>query len=83
MNSFPSPDHVGTNVAHSKFNQLLQGKRHDEEVLAYSNGILNYHLSVIKLTTQYVSFLNLQFPDALVFDTEAWQNDPVLKMAKR
>lgn len=82
MNSFPSPGHVGTNIAHSQFNQLLHGKRYDEEVLVYLNCILKYRLSVIKLTTQCVSFLNLQFPDALVFDTEAWQNDPGLKMAK-
>lgn len=48
-------------------------------MLVYLNDNLDYRLAAIQLASQYVSFLELQFPDGLAFDTEAWCNDLGLK----
>jgi hypothetical protein len=82
MDSFPGPDNVGTNGAHWKLKQLLQGKKYPEEVLVYLNDTLDYRLSAVTLASQYVSFLDIQFPDGLMFDTEAWCNNLALNVAK-
>lgn len=82
MNSFPGPDNIGPNVAHWDLKQLLQGTQHDKEILIDLNDMLDYRLSTITLASQYVSFLDLQFPEGLVFDTETWQNNLALEVAK-
>ncbi|KAK2810776.1 hypothetical protein FQN50_002599 [Emmonsiellopsis sp. PD_5] len=73
MNSFRGPDNAGTNHVHAKLKRLLQGKKdeYDEEMLIYLNDSLDYRLSVMQLATQYVSFLDIQFPDGFLFDTES------------
>jgi hypothetical protein len=78
MDSFPGPDNVGTNKDHWKLEQLLQGKKYPEEVLVHLNDTLDYRLSAMTLASQYVSFLDMQFPDGLMFNTEAWCNDLAL-----
>ncbi|KAL4943013.1 hypothetical protein BDV06DRAFT_221620 [Aspergillus oleicola] len=82
MDSFPGPDNVGTNKDHWRLKQLLQGKKYPEEVLIHLNDTLDYRLSAMTLASQYVSFLDIQFHDGLMFDTEAWCNDLALKVAK-
>ncbi|KAJ5130780.1 uncharacterized protein N7515_006819 [Penicillium bovifimosum] len=82
MDSFPGPDNVATNQAHWKLKRLLQGKKYPEEVLVYLNDTLDYRLSAMTLASQYVSFLDIQFPDGLTFDTEAWRNNLALNVAK-
>ncbi|KAI9371983.1 hypothetical protein BJX61DRAFT_543127 [Aspergillus egyptiacus] len=82
MESFPGPDNVGTNKDHWRLRQLLQGKKYPKEVLVHLNDALDYRLSAMTLASQYVSFLDIQFPDCLRFDTEAWCNDLALKVAK-
>lgn len=82
MDSFPGPDNVGGNSNHWRFKELLQGKKYPEEVLVYQNDILDYRLSAMTLASQYVSFLDIQFPDCLMFDTDAWCNDLALKVIK-
>ncbi|KAL3474102.1 hypothetical protein BJX99DRAFT_232181 [Aspergillus californicus] len=82
MDSFPGPDNVGANGVHSKLKQLLRGKKYPEEVLVYLNDILDYRLSTMTLASQYVSFLDIQFPGGLMFDTEAWCNNLALDVAK-
>lgn len=82
MDSFPGPDNVGGNNNHWRFKELLQGKKYPEEVLVYLNDILDYRLSAMTLASQYVSFLDIQFPDCLMFDTDAWCNDLALKVVK-
>ncbi|KAL4778857.1 hypothetical protein BJX76DRAFT_121125 [Aspergillus varians] len=82
MDSFPGPDNVGTNGSHWKLKQLLQGKKYPEEVLVHLNDTLDYRLSAMTLASQYVSFLDLQFPGGLMFDTEDWRNDLALKVVK-
>ncbi|KAJ5533874.1 hypothetical protein N7527_000128 [Penicillium freii] len=80
MDSFPGPDNTGANAVHSRLKQLLSGKKCDEEVLVYLNDNLDYRLAAMQLASQYVSFLELQFPDGMAFDTEAWCNDLALKV---
>ncbi|PGG99021.1 hypothetical protein AJ79_08720 [Helicocarpus griseus UAMH5409] len=82
MESFPGPDNVGVNGVHSKLKQLLGGKKYDEEILIELNDTLDYRLSSMPLASQYVTFLDLQFPDGLMFDTEAWCNDLCLKIGQ-
>ncbi|PKY00237.1 hypothetical protein P168DRAFT_276102 [Aspergillus campestris IBT 28561] len=82
MNSFPGPDNIGPNVAHWDLKQLLQGKQYDKEILMDLNDMLDYRLSTITLASHYVSFLDLQFPEGLVFDTETWRNNLALEVAK-
>lgn len=79
MDSFPGPDNTGANAVHSRLKQLLTGKKCHEEVLVYLNDNLDYRLAAMQLASRYVSFLELQFPDGLTFDTEAWCNDLALK----
>lgn len=79
MDSFPGPDNTGANAVHSRLKQWLAGRKCHEEVLVYLNDNLDYRLAAMQLASQYVSFLELQFPDGLAFDTEAWCNDLTLK----
>ncbi|KAK2766517.1 hypothetical protein FQN53_006686 [Emmonsiellopsis sp. PD_33] len=82
MDSFPGADNAGVNHIHSKLKQLLQGGKYDEEALVLLNDTLDYRLSVIQLATQYVSFLDIQFADGLLFDTESWLDQLALQVAK-
>lgn len=72
MESFPRPDNAAPNIIHWKFKQLLQGEKLPENLLVSLNDTLDYHLSSMHLATQYVAFLNLEFPDGLTFNTELW-----------
>ena len=72
MESFPGPDNAAPNVVHRKFKQLLQGEKFPEDLLVSLNDTLDYRFSTIRLATEYVAFLNVEFPDCLNFDTELW-----------
>lgn len=56
--------------------------KYDEEVLVYRNDVPGYRLSVTVLASQYVSFLDIQFPDGLACDTETRCDCLALKVAK-
>lgn len=72
MESFPGPDNAASNVVHRKFKQLLQGEKFPEDLLVSLNDTLDYRLSTMRLATEYVAFLDVEFPDGLTFDTELW-----------
>ncbi|KAE8377808.1 hypothetical protein BDV26DRAFT_292795 [Aspergillus bertholletiae] len=83
IDSFPGPDNIGCNTGiHWSLRQLVQGEECDKEELVYLNDILDYRLSAMTLASQYVSFLDLQFPDCMMFDTETWCNDLALEAVK-
>lgn len=62
--------------------QLVKGVKYDEEVLVYRNDVPGYRLSVTVLASQYVSFLDIQFPEGLACGTETRCDCLALKVAK-
>ena len=80
MDSFPGPDNAGGNVIHGKLKKLFAGVKFSGEELIELNNNLDYRLSLLHHALEYVSFLDLQFPECMIFDTEDWKNDLALKI---
>lgn len=72
LDSFPGPDNVGPNVEHGRLRKLVAGENFPENILDSLDNILDYRLSVLKLATNYASYLGLDFPDAFKVDTDGW-----------
>lgn len=71
--SFPGADNLAPNLPlHYSVRQLLQGAQFSENKLMSINDSLDYRLSALQLATQYTTFLELAFPDAVSFDVEKW-----------
>ena len=62
MESFPRPDNAAPNVV-QKFKQLLQWEKFPEDLSVLLNDTVYYRLSAMRLATQYIAFLDVEFTD--------------------
>lgn len=62
MVSFPRPDNAAPNVV-QKFKQLLQWEKFPEDLSVLLNDTVYYRLSAMRLATQYIAFLDVEFTD--------------------
>ena len=73
MNSSPGDNNAGGNSCHRQFNSLINNQKQFSDMqLHYLSDILDCRMDMMDVATQFATYMDLDFPEALGYDTKMW-----------